>query len=184
MSNSVKRPLAPCTLDGQPAAEVVVGRMYLVPMVRGLFQYWRRRWPVLGPKHEDADYIGFEHEHYHFDWRFVDRDVFDTLYYDKLDGHILFAWALTDLRNQIPLGPVIWRRRKCHRPMPDFPRHLPMWLLTLEAAYADRVLTDALVCPHRGVALGGLARDTVGCVVCPLHGLRWNLETRRLVRDD
>lgn len=185
MSDS-RRPLAPRALDGQPAPEVVVGRMYLVPTVRGSFHYWMGDWVVLGPKHEDADYIGFSYDHYHFDWRFMDTEIFESLAWPirYTADYSIFTWPLAQYPEMSePLGPVVWRRRKCRRPMPKFPRYLPKWLPVLEDAYANHTLTDALICPHRGAALGGLARDAEGCVVCPLHGLKWNLETRRLVRD-
>jgi len=81
-----------------------------------------------------------------------------------------------------PLGPVVYRRRKCRREMPIHPEaELCSWLrnMKLPDAYQDHVLGADMICPHKGASLKGLPVDD-GCVVCPLHGLRWNLQTRRL----
>jgi hypothetical protein len=56
-----------------------------------------------------------------------------------------------------------------------------------EDAYQDERLRQdengCLRCPHQGAPLNGLAPDENGNVICPLHGLKWNLKTRRLVRQ-
>ncbi|MFY0539938.1 sigma factor-like helix-turn-helix DNA-binding protein [Nannocystis pusilla] len=70
------------TLEGPPE----LGRVYLVPCVyidpaahvgyAGLLKGW---WPVIGPRHEDAEIVGFEPMHWHFDYRFLS----DTQYRNR-----------------------------------------------------------------------------------------------------
>lgn len=81
----------------------------------------------------------------------------------------------------VPLPRPVLRRRKCQRPTPFYPAEIVPWLPDLEAAYQDRRLGEDWICPHRGASLRGQPVHE-GVVVCPLHGLRWCVETGRLVR--
>lgn len=167
--------------------ELEIGRFYMVPTVRG--PLWERvgDWPVLGSMHEDRDIIGFDWPHYHYDFRFFDARAWSYVMrwceYEAPNG------AVMSYRPDIPYclvpGPVVYRRRRCQRLMPEFPRDkaLKGWLPRLEAAYADATLKPGLICPHRGASLRGLPVDERGCVVCPLHGLKWDLSTGRLVPE-
>ena len=71
--------------------------------------------------------------------------------------------------------------RKLNAEYPPYPREFMMrhWLPDLEEAYRDHRLKEGLVCPHRGGDLSG-SPVIGGTVTCPLHGLRWDLETGRL----
>ena len=53
-----------------------VGKLYPVPHVRArlLTQGRPRWWAVLGPAHDDREYIEFHHRHYHIDYRFLTDD--------------------------------------------------------------------------------------------------------------
>jgi hypothetical protein len=65
---------------------------------------------------------------------------------------------------------------ECKRVMPDFPaRPRAIWA-SLEKAYAGCVLKDGHICPHRGIDLRPFAKPD-GTVICPGHGLRWDLNT-------
>ena len=82
-------------------------------------------------------------------------------------------------REPVPL------RRKCQREMPDFPSHVDGWLNTghrhLEAAYRGcRLKPDHPVCPHKGFPLEGLPEKD-GVVICPGHGLAFDMNTGELV---
>lgn len=58
----------------------VVGRYYMVPVVR---YYWLgavRDWPVLGPLHHDKGKINFPALHYHIDGRFLPTRYMDQAY--------------------------------------------------------------------------------------------------------
>jgi hypothetical protein len=165
----------------------VVGRQYLVPCVR---LNWRKGWwPVTGPEHDDAEYIGIARRHWHYDVRFLTAPQLRRVWPEgdprpaAALARILFADAVE--------GEPVWRRLRCRRPMPDFPLemldyhgdvfHSP-FAAKLEDAYAGaRLKPGCRTCPHRGVPLTGLeARD--GVVVCPGHGLAWNLTTGELAR--
>ena len=64
----------------------------------------------------------------------------------------------------------------------EYPEYPPSveWLRALEEAYKDQTLKPGLICPHRGAPLEGMVPDSEGSVTCPLHGLRWNIETGRM----
>lgn len=168
-----------------------VGRYYLVPTVAGkVFELWSN-WPVVGRLHEDSQYISFPWQHYHLDPRFLSaREA-------KVTGgpFLMFGAPLQqneDFNEHLTSARVIFRRRQCHRPMPPHPCQddtyesmtgKPVWWLpSLEDAYQDAQLKPGLVCPHRGASLASMPVDDDGCVTCPLHGLRWHVESGRLVK--
>ncbi len=175
----------------------VVGRFYDVPTVD-----WRR-WvnrsglfpmPVLGPLHEDREHIGFSDDHWHFDWRFAPQDqLVRHMEADHTDDP---AIALKSVATAHAVRGSVYRARwKCRRPMPVLPVQfqriegwmgsrpfLPIpWLPALERAFAGEKLPACRKCPHRGLPLRGLP-ETDGVVVCPGHGLAWDVQTGALVR--
>lgn len=162
-----------------------VDQYYTVPTVEAQFFQRRDIWPVLGPKHEDAEFINFPKSHYHFDFRFFSVQQWDYILessYSFLDEWRIFAQVLQALHADKPLPPVVMRRRKCLRPMPDYvPASKIPWRAALAAAYADKTLVDGHICPHRGASLRGIAPDGDGCVTCPLHGLRFDVTTGKAV---
>jgi hypothetical protein len=158
--------------------ELEIGKFYQVPTVRGVLFYQSADWPVLGPMHEDKEIINFPAIHYHLDFRFFNQDQYAWV--KRATNDIPQKFVLHEQPNAEKLGPVIFRRRKCQREYPDFPlKDHRGWLFNLRQKYKKEVMTD-LICPHRGASLRGLPVDEAGCVTCPLHGLRWNLETGRL----
>lgn len=170
--------IAPRTKQG-----IEPGQFYRVPTAFGYLNYWPGNWPVLGPRHEDSDYLNFPHYHFHFDWRFIPPRV-----YDEVMDHILnrygsegavYALVLHDVEGAKP-GVITYRRRKCYRTFPDYYKRTP-WLPELTKAYNNHTLDDSLICPHRGASLATIPPDKDGCVTCPLPGLKWNLKTRRVV---
>lgn len=156
-----------------------VGRRYLVPCGLAIISGKCYSMPLNGPQHADPE-IGLEQEHWHYDLRFISdgfaRQVLSRHYDDP--GLWLIHIAL-ELRGEVTDQP-----RKCQRLMPEFPLVNPhtgkpsMLAERLEPRYRDvRLKPDCRVCPHRGISLGGLPSDAEGRVVCPGHGLRWNLRT-------
>jgi len=169
----------------------VIGRPYLVPAVpfRSEWLESRTGWselktwpwvPVMGPRHEDAEHLNFEWEHYHFDWRFVPRHMLRMSTVSR-GRNRFFARVATG--SMVHLERLEHRRFVCARRMPIFPRSLAQgWMAALEAAYAThRLRKDCAVCPHRGMRLAGQPTNADGLVICPGHGLRWDLESGRLV---
>jgi Rieske [2Fe-2S] domain len=169
-------------IEGEPQ----VGKFYMVPcLING-----GTRIPVLGPEHEDKEYIGFERPHYHFDLRFLpDKKIANRVgyLYERERKPICspeeFMMLVVTIEvfgaHEIAECPV-----KCRRRMPVFPLENGVsvlhWFSALEAAFADKKLNCAR-CPHRGFPLSAENADENGVVVCPGHGLAWNIQTGEMV---
>jgi hypothetical protein len=179
---------------GEIKGLLVVGKYYLVPCMRVRYERGNEiDWLVIGPEHSDAEYLNFHYQHYHFDVRFVSKSVFESQLKIGIGPYALAAVLHTGRhrsRNEMVIGPFE-KRRKCLRLMPEFPIYGPVfpkpklnasWMPDLEAAYKDcTIKADCLRCPHRGLPLNGPPVDEQGNVVCPGHGLRFNLHAGRLV---
>src|SRR6202789_3653546 len=141
----------------------VIGKFYDVPCV--VWQWkpdlwycspsWMMRFnPILGPEHEDTDIIGFQHDHWHIDWRFVSPRSFVIAGMNKQEGdsarsaHV-FTARQTD--GTIYRKVLKMKRGHCLFPGRSTEKQNP-WLGKLEAKYAWRSLKCGL-CPHRGVSL-------------------------------
>lgn len=163
--------------------QLEIGKFYSVPTVFGLFGYKYDHWPVLGPMHDDKEVIGFPYVHYHYDFRFFNISQWDFALRYTMGGppHGMVMSYNPELTGTKP-GPIIFRRRKCQREYPEFPSEIASsgWLPKLQEKYRDATLKD-WTCPHKGASLRGLPIDEAGCVTCPLHGLRWNIETGKLI---
>jgi hypothetical protein len=154
----------------------VVGRLYLVPTVTGLWFSKIADWPVIGEKHEDRKFFNFPHQHYHLDRRFLVADWrlkfanTSPLRQDALHKH--------HENQSLPESPV-WRIRKCRRSGIIFPTDHHM-VREIQATFSGAVCRkDAAgwVCPHRQFPLGSIAPDERGVVLCPMHGLQIDAET-------
>lgn len=167
-------------LDRPPA----VGTRYLVPTV--LYPWFGKLepWPVMGPKHTDAEHVGFHPEHYHVDVRFLSEAQVRRIERVSLGMGIETIVASSPLACRGDDGgtkthpdPVI-RRLTCRRSAHGYPLYgarSQQGLRRLAEAYGDRKCgrnaEGALVCPHKGFVLSSLEPDENGRVVCPLHGL-------------
>lgn len=168
----------------EDASTIIVGKYYLVPTVyvprlpRSL-----RTVPVIGPPHEDAEFINFPHRHLHPDRRFVSSSWMN--YYrargglEAKEGHwsVVYSFKVNELDTGIREGDRM--RMQCKRLVGSFRLDAP-WLTKLENAYRLEKLRDGHICPHRGISCRGVIAENGG-VVCPGHGLKWNLETGSLV---
>lgn len=152
-----------------------VGRFYRVPCVRGKYYGKVADWPVIGPQHEDTEFVGFRWQHYHIDWRFIPVHLFEPV------GYRLGAPLMTsDAINPDGLPKPVLRRRKMQRAMMDFAQaRAARWFPKLEAAYATCKLKPGMICPHRGIPLAGVHMEG-DIATCPGHGLRWNVKTGEL----
>lgn len=170
-----------------------VGKTYSVPCV------FHRNFhlPVLLPLHADPELGSVaKHPHYHFDWRFIPKSTMKAVWgmtdFRRLFGYV--AWAVRFEHGEAldqPL-PLEYVRKRCLRPMPDFPRewdyhvngtHLRPLVKSVETLCKGKCIRNLEnpVCPHKGISLAGLPVDADGCVICPGHGLKWNLQTGELV---
>ena len=99
-------------------ARVEVGRYYMVPTVWYPWPDSRQvAVPVIGPRHEDADFLRFPDHHYHADGRFLATSVFVSLGRTSWD-----RWRTingTPLCHRDPIRrlhpPIEYRRLKCKR---------------------------------------------------------------------
>lgn len=167
-----------------------VGKFYAVQCVHGAFYREIGWWPVMGEAHRDIEIVNFPWLHYHIDWRFVNERTYRR--YVSLDprGEAAGAFAtplmlmpeddkpfsrvrrMEDAASEIRARP---QRLKCKRQLPSYPHGAAPWMARLSEHYEGACLKRN-VCPHRGY---DLSREPVvdGVVTCPLHGLRWNVET-------
>lgn len=169
--------------------EPVVGKFYIVPCVYRISDFMHGWKPVIGPLHEDAEYIGVPGKHWHYDWRFIDRlpNPDESTNF----GNACFLVGKDGAEISRPSVELHWR--KCFRKMIEYKttyvkdvdayhldsdlRTLIPWLGGLEKAYVDaKMNTESMLCPHRGIPLKGQP-IRYGCVTCCGHGLRWNVQT-------
>jgi len=157
-----------------------VGRIYRVPavLVTGWWHY--RGWlPVIGPMHEDAEFLNFPWPHFHVDWRFAPEAVWESHRdFPNQGSHFAMPIQCPDKRgNQVIVrGPEL-RRMKCKRAPGRFPveRANERWLPALRAKFACAKLING-TCPHRGIPVSAMYRDG-DILTCPGHGLQWNALT-------
>ena len=181
----------------------VVGQFYRVPCVRYWWHGRLRWWPVVGPKHDDAEHLAFEKPHYHIDRRFLRESDFRVAGHQ---GRTRGEWArrLYPADTAFAAGPLhelpqddfkggpmpapVLRKRQCLVADVGFPsiaRAGEKFERFHDAYQGRRCRRDAaghLICPHKGARLGSLAPDRNGIVTCPLHGLAINVETGVVVR--
>lgn len=166
-------------------APPIVGKMYLVPCVEEtlLGALWRNV-PIVGHAHSDPE-LGAPFEHFHYDLRFF-SDRMIAGHARRLGTSVLATPLIGDLD-------IRYLRRKCRRKMPVFG--------SSSAKYGESPLRDVLVinhfrrrveaicpgrrmmswiCPHRGANLAS-CEVVNGVVECPLHGLRFRVDTGEMV---
>jgi hypothetical protein len=183
--------------DSAFGIEAVVGQHYTVPCVQvdditvypNEFLRPGEFVPVMVPPHEDARFFNFPHQHYHIDFRFVSDDLWDRLRHSPTVHSCVIAESL------LARPDLHWLRLRCTRTMPEFPAAealppnarigdydgLVESLCTMEAYYLGTCLDpESLICPHRRICLKGLPVEN-DVVVCPGHGLAWNVKTGALV---
>ncbi len=170
----------------------VVGRYYMVPVIKYVWHGRWDHWPVLGPLHTDADHFNFPHRHYHVDVRFLSKTR--IRWAAKRAGVFRLHdedWAATvaNAATVATWNPLFHFAHPHRRGRPGLQRlmcrvdALPFVLggnklmQALHAAYPDPAPAIArpdgrLLCPHRKVDLSSFAPDADGIVTCPLHGLR------------
>ena len=63
-------------------------------VVRAQWCHTRADWPVLGPRHEDADHLNFPYQHWHIDGRFVSAALWRKV---KTEGFVRSPLASSQL---------------------------------------------------------------------------------------
>jgi hypothetical protein len=132
----------------------VVGRFYLVPTI---FAAWpsgirERAWPIIGPKHNDVEFLDFDKHHYHIDARFVA---------DRFHGRgMAYGGDYFQRPLSFDLPEVIWRPRKMKRQMPPYPFGWRPEVRAIRAAFGGRQCArgkGGWICPHKNAPLGSIA---------------------------
>lgn len=181
----------------------VVGRYYLVPCVKYRYDFKVRWWPVVGPKHDDAEHLNFAAVHYHLDRRFLPmamlrggyavptaRGIREGKRIWRSSDTMLAARPLSEVTEYGPLPTPELRKRLCIVSDVGFPGRAREGLHSnfdrLHEAYegrrCGRNAEGQLICPHKGAVLSNLAADRNGIVTCPLHGLNINTQTGVVVK--
>lgn len=163
--------------------EAVIGKYYSVPAVKVISWHGFKGWlPIIGPKHEDAEIVGFPWEHYHIDWRFAPKSVFQYLCGHRAGPGYVYAYPIQtpDGRgNPSLVGGPETRRMLCKRELPQFPivgeRGTGAWVHKLREAFCGASITKG-VCPHRGIPVSAMIREG-DVLTCPGHGLQFNATT-------
>lgn len=150
----------------------IVGEFYLVPCVSVDKSFGRDGYlPVMGDFHNDPE-LNVTDTHIHLDRRFMtDDEVKKSLGKDSQDDGILVVWAKT-YNSERKKFKIVERKMQCIREMPN----IEGIQFVLEEIYKDTKL-NCSTCPHRKFDLSSLKPDEHGNVVCPGHGLQWNLKT-------
>lgn len=147
----------------------VIGKRYTVPAVYGRwYRYSLRWWPVIGPKHDDVEYLDFDAQHYHLDLRFLYSDVFKHNVLSDMFAMPVNAAPEYDWNANLHAQPRVF---VCKRESPRFPQLKDnLRFSRLYRAFRGKRLANG-ICPHKGANLSGQPAHENGCVVCPLHGL-------------
>lgn len=158
----------------------VVGQRYIVPTVVYPWHLRKQAWPVMGPKHTDADHLKFPHEHYHVDVRFLSPGEYRFAaerYFHNSAEHTVAAAPLQSHGEKQHPDPV-YQMRWCYRAEHGYPlgtaqksQHFVAMFSAYAGRHCARNAAGLLICPHKGFALDTLVPDAEGRVVCPLHGL-------------
>lgn len=161
-------------LDHEPE----VGKEYRVRCVHGKSGVT----PIIGVQHNDSAFGFGDFEHVHYDFRFL-SDFRISEISKGLGGNEWYAdSSLMLMAQQTAINEKVFTYvLTCHRRMNNYPvASCGFMLATLQPAYKDKKATGG-VCPHRKVCLSSMPRRG-NVVVCPAHGLAWNLKTGNMVK--
>ncbi len=185
-------------------APPVVGQWYSVPTVRYIYadQHRARDWPVLLPLHSDADRFPFVWEHYHVDIRFLAADLWSRMAYynDQFGGAGDVDRDAMEYAQRMPVArldwvgrpwvgvlvkhpPIVWRRRKCARSAIPYTMTEHPLIKRVQQDFAGtqcKAARAGWVCPHQGFPLGSV-QEVGGVLTCPLHGLRVDAASGRVL---
>jgi hypothetical protein len=161
----------------------VVGRFYMVPVVRFIWCGVEADWPVLGPMHSDREFFNFERRHYHVEARFVGARLAARAARDTSGGVADAAQRFPLSRRndrdapELPDGRPPLKRMKCQATAFPYLHGHQIAVIDLRSHYGEpaepiRRPDGRLLCPHRKVDLSQFVPDDSGIVTCPLHGLR------------
>lgn len=169
-----------------------IGTRYMVPCLRMAHgqrrRYMRGLIPIIGDRHEDAEIIGFPHQHWHIDWRFVSARAFEQNMRDRSPYErnvwLLLGSLISDAegfavspsptplqRHARGVALITMQSKVMRRAMPTWSGKEP-FAKPLAEAYAGRTLKCG-ICPHKRLDLTSIPAIG-GVITCPGHGLRFD----------
>lgn len=155
----------------------VVGRYYMVPVIDYMYLGRRDTWPAIGPRHNDAELIGFPYAHWHVDVRFLTARQVKRMCLRGSVEMVAARYPLCTIGVELPAKTRLVKRR-CRAASWEYnvARKRP-WEEAFDEAFGKiaepiRLRDGRLLCPHRKVDLSQFPPDADGIVTCPLHGLR------------
>ncbi len=160
----------------------IVGKYYRVPCaILDIGNGRTLAVPVIGPPHKDKQFA-FRYSHYHIDGRFAGKEVERHYYMD--DGRTNFIICTekqidNDYASRHKFLRTELRRRKCKRLNTG---------LILPQKFTDKKYSDWAIsmigksckgkkCPHLGYPM----QEIEGQLVCPLHDLRGDMDTEKII---
>lgn len=165
-----------CSIPARPK----IGERAWVPSIRVAWNHpdivFSGDLPLIGPKHNDTEVLGFDPEHIHVDLRFVPRKYIDQIKVPPALRVVIFGKLESGLR----YPDIKLREFVCLREWPVFPSEQLSRSKELSEHWSG-VQMKKMICPHRGISLAACPVVN-GVVTCPGHGLKWNVETGKLVR--
>jgi len=186
--------------------DVEVGKYYKVPCVKAKAIYPFMDWnyiPINSHLHEDVKVIGFKHRHWHIDWRFANRELFNDRVKGARDESSKEVASVISLMETHELDEnfmvtdseeIFYRRLKCKRRYQagDFfsgsfyqmQKSKNSWPIQLSKKFCSAKLKEIngqFICPHKGVVIDKNCKDHDGNYVCPGHLLRFNPKTLQVV---
>ena len=175
----------------------VPGRFYYVPAVFYYYLHISDKpawWPVLGPKHDDAEHLEFPWPHYHLDRRFMSESQMQRtggkISPSQGDHNVAISPILQpigDIGSYGTMPQPVLRRMKCQRAeigFPDYPEDNKKFKAFHASFIGKKCPRDAeghLICPHKGARLSSLVPNAEGIITCPLHGLLIDPATETVV---
>jgi Rieske Fe-S protein len=150
-----------------------VGERYLVPCVVDEYDGQTFVYPVINHPHTDTE-NGQPETHYHLDYRFVKHDNQGKF------PRVTHSHSRYNFETQIrPEGKIEYFVLEVINE--DFHGITPVELIA-KSKLKHKCIHKGK-CPHRGYELSQAAPKD-GVITCPLHGLRFDAETKQLLQDN
>jgi len=157
----------------------IIGERYLVKTIKFIRNGLLLEWPVFSDFHKDNKQDNLlEEEHYHIDWRFMEEKYVEE--HRKHNQKLSNKWKNTNAEYYSP----IMKREMIGEVYKEW-----MYLRDFDIPEIDnsslrirlkRSRMRNFICPHHGTNLKS-CKAINNVLVCPQHGLKWNVKTGELV---
>lgn len=170
-------------------APPVVGKFYRVPTLYCKHHTLVSHWPLIGPKHNDAQFFKtFEWDHFHVDYRFLSASQRRTSTSRKRT--VAENSAASPIINQPIEGARSYmmhttntpqvRLKKCSASDTPYPYREMEPVKEIQKHFREgergvrcvRTRDGRALCPHQKADLTSFPVQADGTVICPLHGLK------------